>query len=290
MPLQISPFGNSQFLDMNGNLAAGYQLFVYAGRTATKQTTYTDVNGVGQQTNPMLLNASGLPSSPIFIDTGLSYKFVLASPTDTDPPAAPLYTVDQVNVGLQVPTTATGEWTVGTTPSYVAATQFSVVGNLTSIYHIGRRVKCLINSGTLYGTITASVFGAVTTVTVSFDTGALDNTVSAVWYSFLSASGSSWPSGFNTGLTTTLNGALVVPVTSAFNLLTVGSIFPFAGTSTPPAGYLLCNGAAVSRTTYATLFGSIGTTFGAGDGSTTFALPTIADLVAGTVKYIIRYA
>jgi len=45
---------------------------------------------------------------------------------------------------------------------------------------------------------------------------------------------------------------------------------------------LQCNGAAISRTTYATLFGIIGTTFGVGDGSTTFNLPTIAGPVANT--------
>ena len=51
-----------------------------------------------------------------------------------------------------------------------------------------------------------------------------------------------------------------------------GAIIPFAGSSIP-AGYLLCNGATVSRTTYANLFKVIGTTWGAGDGSTTFKLP-----------------
>ena len=43
--------------------------------------------------------------------------------------------------------------------------------------------------------------------------------------------------------------------------------------NTPPDGWLVCNGSAVSRTTYADLFSVIGTTFGAGDGSTTFKLP-----------------
>ena len=46
-------------------------------------------------------------------------------------------------------------------------------------------------------------------------------------------------------------------------------------TSTPPAGYLICNGAAISRTTYANLFKVIGTTWGAGDGNTTFNLPNL---------------
>lgn len=51
-----------------------------------------------------------------------------------------------------------------------------------------------------------------------------------------------------------------------------GSLAAFAGT-TVPSGWLLCNGANVSRTTYAKLFAAIGTKWGAGDGSTTFTLP-----------------
>lgn len=45
------------------------------------------------------------------------------------------------------------------------------------------------------------------------------------------------------------------------------------GTGTAPSGWLLCNGAAVSRSTYAALFAVIGTTFGVGDTTTTFNLP-----------------
>jgi microcystin-dependent protein len=53
-----------------------------------------------------------------------------------------------------------------------------------------------------------------------------------------------------------------------------GLIMPFAGASTP-AGWLLCDGAAISRTTYANLFTAIGTVYGVGDGSTTFNLPDL---------------
>lgn len=56
--------------------------------------------------------------------------------------------------------------------------------------------------------------------------------------------------------------------------LTPGFIAPFAGTSIPD-GWLLCDGSAVSRTTYAKLFAVIGTTYGAGDGNTTFNLPNM---------------
>jgi microcystin-dependent protein len=53
-----------------------------------------------------------------------------------------------------------------------------------------------------------------------------------------------------------------------------GAILQFAGSSAP-ANWLLCDGALVSRTTYATLFGVIGTNYGAGDGATTFKLPDL---------------
>ena len=52
-------------------------------------------------------------------------------------------------------------------------------------------------------------------------------------------------------------------------------IIKMFGGSTAPDGYLMCDGAAVSRTTYAALFAVIGTTYGAGDGSTTFNLPDL---------------
>ena len=48
-------------------------------------------------------------------------------------------------------------------------------------------------------------------------------------------------------------------------------------TSTAPSGYLLCNGSAVSRAIYSSLFSVIGTTFGIGNGSTTFNIPNYAD-------------
>ena len=53
-----------------------------------------------------------------------------------------------------------------------------------------------------------------------------------------------------------------------------GMISPF-GNSTAPSGWLQCNGAAVSRTTYSDLFAAIGIVYGAGDGTTTFNVPEI---------------
>lgn len=69
-----------------------------------------------------------------------------------------------------------------------------------------------------------------------------------------------------------------IKITPAFHLSNKGDLMPTGtishfGGSTAPAGYLLCDGAAVSRTVYANLFAVIGTFFGSGDGSTTFNVP-----------------
>lgn len=65
------------------------------------------------------------------------------------------------------------------------------------------------------------------------------------------------------------------------NMFPVGSVIDYAGSSAP-AGWILCYGQNVSRTTYAALFAAIGVTYGVGDGSTTFTLPDLRGrVVAG---------
>ena len=73
-------------------------------------------------------------------------------------------------------------------------------------------------------------------------------------------------------------------MTTARNLASFGNIvggligeLKMWPTGTAPTGYLLCDGALVSRTTYASLFAVVGTTYGPGDGSTTFNLPNFKD-------------
>jgi microcystin-dependent protein len=68
----------------------------------------------------------------------------------------------------------------------------------------------------------------------------------------------------------------IVGGSSSFN--PPGVISQFAG-STAPAGYLLCDGAAVSRTTYSSLFATIGTTYGVGNNTTTFNLPNLQNRI-----------
>ena len=64
-------------------------------------------------------------------------------------------------------------------------------------------------------------------------------------------------------------------VNANFEVLSHSGMIVAWPSDTIPTGWLLCDGSAVSRTTYADLFARIGTTFGAGDGSTTFNVPNI---------------
>jgi tail collar domain len=75
------------------------------------------------------------------------------------------------------------------------------------------------------------------------------------------------------------------------NTVPVGAVMLWP-ISTAPAGWLVCNGAAVSRTTYVDLFNVVGITFGAGDGSTTFNIPGTSQVAfqSDPVSYYIIFA
>jgi len=78
------------------------------------------------------------------------------------------------------------QWVDGPEPTFVNSTSFTLVGNQTGEFQIGRRVKTINTADTIYSTITNSVFGALTTVTVANDSGVLDSGLSAVFYGILS--------------------------------------------------------------------------------------------------------
>jgi hypothetical protein len=88
------------------------------------------------------------------------------------------------------------EWlNYGLTPTYVSGTQFTVAGNQTSIYSVGRRVKATVTAGVAYGTIKTSAYTSLTTVTVTWDSGGnLDSGLSEVDVGILNPLFSSLPS------------------------------------------------------------------------------------------------
>jgi len=88
-----------------------------------------------------------------------------------------------------------GDGDNGFTIAYASATSFTVSGvDVTSIYHIGRRVKAIATTpGTIFGTISASTFSTNTTVTVVWDSGSLANEAVEIYLAILSKTGDSIP-------------------------------------------------------------------------------------------------
>jgi len=82
------------------------------------------------------------------------------------------------------------------TPAYASSTSFTIAGvNVTSAYHVGRRVKLVASTpGTIYGSITATAFSTNTTVTVAWDSGSLSNeSITSVHLGVISATNTSMP-------------------------------------------------------------------------------------------------
>ena len=159
------------------------------------------------------------------------------------------------------------------------------------------------SSGDAYyrnGEITAETVGDVTTYTVTWgdwsSQPASQAYVQGELANYLPLSGGTVTGGLTVegGITGNLSGNATNDgngnnIVNTYLPAVVGAVVAFAG-STSPAGWLLCDGSAVSRTTYAALFAVIGTTYGSGDGSTTFNLPNLIDRfiqgnsTSGTVK------
>jgi hypothetical protein len=185
------PWGpKPQFVDTAGAPMSGGTLTFYAAGTTTLQNTYTDSTGVTPNSNPMTLNSRGEPANEIWLTGGASYKVLLK-----DSSGATTWTVDNLTGVNDVTAQLGNEWVAsGLTATYVSATSFTVTGDQRTTLHVGRRLKTTNTAGTVYSTITASAFGAVTTVTVVNDSGTLDSGLSSVSYGVLANANTSLPS------------------------------------------------------------------------------------------------
>lgn len=94
MTNSLSRSAKQQFFDNNGNPAVGYKLFTYQAGTSTKLATYQGPTTGAPNSNPIVLSFRG--ECDLWTPPNVSYKYVLARPTDTDPPGAPIWTVDNV--------------------------------------------------------------------------------------------------------------------------------------------------------------------------------------------------
>jgi hypothetical protein len=175
MPGVITTLPTQQF-SQNGEPVSGGSVTVYAANTVTPANTWQDKAQTTLNTNPIILDAQGRCN--IWLQPGNVYDFVVKTAL-----GATLYTIEDVAGAIDsVASASVSEWVVtGLTPTFISATSFSVIGNQTATYSVGRRVKATISSGaTVYGTITSSAFSSVTTVTLIMDSTSLDSGLSAV--------------------------------------------------------------------------------------------------------------
>lgn len=78
MSVLLSPIGNGfQFLTTTGLPLSGGYIYTYQAGSSTPLTTYSDVNGLIQNPNPIILGSDGRPTTEIWLTYGYSYKFIL---------------------------------------------------------------------------------------------------------------------------------------------------------------------------------------------------------------------
>jgi hypothetical protein len=83
MSVNLSPLGNGfNFLDVDGRPLNAGKLYTYQAGSTTPFATYTDVNGLIANTNPIILGTDGRPPSEIWLTDGFFYKFILTDSND----------------------------------------------------------------------------------------------------------------------------------------------------------------------------------------------------------------
>lgn len=294
----ITPSAKTQFIGANGEPLVGGKLYTYAAGTTTPSPTYTDNTGSTPNANPVILDARG--EADVWLGES-TYKFKLTDANDVE-----IWTVDYISA----PTTAlspvlTGNVTISSDSSgpalkitqtgtgYVMRVQDSVdpdstpfVINSSGYVGLGTTAPAealdIDNSGKLQF---SSAGTALTIISADATNSTID--VKDDRNLVIKANAATILTANDADVTSTV--PVVLPGNPSSSLQAApkqyvdtvgttsappGAITAFAASS-PPTGWLTCDGTAVSRTSYAALFAVIGTTWGIGDGSTTFNLPDL---------------
>lgn len=259
-------------IKINGQLATGYQIFFYQQGTTIPATIYRNASSVSRLPQPILINEFGLPHEPIFIQVGLAYDVIIVPSGGGNA----VRVIPSLVGGIPINIPTATEFSGGSYfASYVDSASVQVAGDVRGIFLSGRRVK--VWPYTFSATVVESEYDEHNTIiTLSISGGVIDNTVVSISAATLSPAAGPMPSRRHIGDSTFFSGPISIPPASGFNLIPVGLIRLRSGAAAP--GWLQCNGQAVSRTDFNSLFAQLGIVFGSGDGVTTFNVPTIADV------------
>ena len=298
----VTPTAKAQFIDAAGIPLAGGFLYTYAAGTTTPQATYTDSTAATANSNPIVLDSRG--EANIWLSSS-TYKFKLCDSNNTEiwtvdniaAPSTALSPVFSSNVTISANTsgpallvTQTGAGAAirvqdsadpDATPFVVDTTGQVGVGTATPANAIdvaGGAIQISSSGGTARTVMSADSTDSIFSVNDDRNFTVKTNAATRLTVNSSTAT-STVPVVLPADPTTALQAATKQYVDAAGPS---GAIMAFAGT-TAPSGWLKCEGQAISRTTYATLYAAIGTAWGVGDGSTTFNVPDLRGMfVRGT--------
>jgi microcystin-dependent protein len=290
----VTPTAKAQFIDAAGVPLAGGFLYTYEAGTTTPQATYTDSTAATANSNPIVLDSRG--EANIWLSSA-NYKFRLTDANGTEiwtvdniaAPSTALSPVFTSNVTISANTSGPALLVTQTGAGAAIRVQDSADPDASPF---------VVDTAGQVGIGTATPGNALDIAGGAFQIssagGTSRTTISADSTDSIFAASDDRNFTVKTNAATRLtinstNATSTVPVVLPANPTTslqaatkgyvdlgspAGIIAPFAGTSAP-SGWVACNGAAISRTDYATLFAAIGTTWGVGDGSTTFNVPDL---------------
>ena len=272
------------FNPLTGAFLSGGFVYTYVPGSTTPVATYSTVidaeNSTNPNSNPVVLSQSGTATIVCNVPT----KIVL-----TDSLGNLIYTVDNFNLtsnniydnngnellGFQSANNAVNYLTIynantGNNPEIVATGADTTIGMNINLKNGG---NLNLNTGSSGNTIiqgSCTVDQGLTVASTTTLSGQLTVNAASVLNGNINVSGNAVVNG------TVSTGNLTVPsANGGLNIIPPG-MYGWFSFSTPPAGWIACNGQAISRTTFIGLFAAIGTSYGVGDGSTTFNVPTSA--------------
>lgn len=190
MTVLLSPIFNvPSFQDGNGNPLSGGKIFQYqAGSNSVLRTTFTSDTGLTANANPIVLDSSGTLPNAIWLTEGQAYNLVLTA-ADGTTVLKGFDDVTGITGSIVIPGATVAVWVTAGVATFLTSTSFRVVGNKTSEYAVGNRVRVTQSGGFTYGVVTARTFASPnTTVTIQNDGAVLNSSLSLADYSILSAS------------------------------------------------------------------------------------------------------
>ena len=293
----VTPTAKAQFIDAAGIPLAGGFLYTYEAGTTTPQATYTDSTAATANSNPIVLDSRG--EANIWLSSA-NYKFKLTDANGTEiwtvdniaAPSTALSPVFSSNVTISANTsgpalliTQTGAGAAirvqdsadpDASPFVVDTSGQVGIGTASPANALdvaGGAIQISSSGGTARTVMSADSTDSIFSVNDDRNFTVKTNASTRLTINSTAAT-STVPVVLPTDPTTALQAATKQYVDGLVGPTTAGILVPFAGTSAP-SGWLACDGSAVSRTTYATLFSVIGTTWGAGNGTTTFNVPDL---------------